>query len=291
MTVRNQTGSVTSVVATLSVPGSPRRPRTWDLRFKNEGTFPLPLVGVEYTSILGGMAMSFGNQVGTPPLIGSPGPLVPDGDPRNTSWSFGIFLLPDGAPGRTTSYQTGLLSDFASDLAGLQGTNTVITSLDLVARQNAYCLQAIKTASTDIYTFGSGTLPPGDLQATATQQGAEGRVITAVSLSGGQTTFISYGCPANPITAYEASVLSASVGTVASVAAGLAQQGFIITALGGNSTDGFLLVGTRVQGDTMPRPFKATNHLTADRGFAQVGYIWNYDPSTSTGSYLAFYEQ
>jgi hypothetical protein len=291
VTVSNQAGSVTSEVATLSVPGSPRRPRPWDLRFKNVGVFPLPLVGVEYTNILGGMTMTFGNQVGTPLLLRGSGPYVPNGDPRNASWSFGIFLLPDGAPGRTTSYQTGDLSAFPSDLASLQGTNTVVTSLDLVEGQNAYCLQAIKTAGTDAYTFGSGTLAVGALQATATQQAAAGRVITAISLVGGQATFISYGCPADPTTVYEASVLPATPDTVANVAAGLAQQGYLITALGGNGTDGFLLVGTRVQGDTLSRPFEATSHFVADRGFALLGYIFNYDPGTATGTYIALYEQ
>jgi hypothetical protein len=34
----------------------------------------------------------------------------------------------------------------------------------------------------------------------------------------------------------------------------LAAQGYIITAIGGDPTNGLLLVGTRVKGDTMPRP-------------------------------------
>jgi hypothetical protein len=291
VTVSNQAGSVTSNLAILTVPDAPRHPRAWDLRFKNVGTFPLPLAAVEYTNILGGTTMYWGNCVGTPLLLRGAGPYAPNGDPRNASWSFGIFKLPDGAPGRRTTYQTGILSDFPSDLASLQGADTVITSLDLVAGQNAYCLQAIKTAGTDTYTFGSGTLSVADLQAVATQQGAAGRVITAVSLVVGQATFISYGCPADPTTVYEASVQPATPDTVASAAAGLAQQGYIITALGGNGTDGFLLVGTRVQGDTLPRPFGAASQLTANRGFAMVGYVFNYDAATATGTYIVLYEQ
>lgn len=291
VTVSNQAGSVTSAGATLSVPGAPRRPRAWDLRFKNVGTFPLSLVGVEYTNILGGMAMSWGNCVGTPLLLRGAGPYTPNGDPRNASWSFGIYRLPDGAPGRTTRYQTGILSDFPSDLVSFQGADTVITSLDLVDGQNAYCFQAIKTAGTDAYRFSSATLPVRALQATATLEGAVGRVITAVALVGSQATFISYGCPADPTTVYEVSVLPATADSVASVAAGLARQGYIITALGGNGTDGFLLVGTRVQGDLLPRPFAAASRLIGDRGFALMGYIFNYDPVTATGTYIALYEQ
>ena len=34
----------------------------------------------------------------------------------------------------------------------------------------------------------------------------------------------------------------------------LAAQGYIITAIGGDPTDGLLLVGTRLTGDTMARP-------------------------------------
>ena len=48
---------------------------------------------------------------------------------------------------------------------------------------------------------------------------------------------------------------SAEIGAAAwSEAQTLANQGYFIGAVGGNDTDGYLIVGMRVQGDTMPRP-------------------------------------
>ena len=65
-------------------------------------------------------------------------------------------------------------------------------------------------------------------------------------------------------------------------ASDLAQQGYIITAVGGDTTNGFLLVGTRVQGDTMPRPFKAVTSPAQDvnaqfwnEGYALIAFIDN----------------
>ena len=36
----------------------------------------------------------------------------------------------------------------------------------------------------------------------------------------------------------------------------MAGEGYIISAFGGNDIDGYLLVGMRVQGDTLPRPIE-----------------------------------
>jgi hypothetical protein len=291
VTVTNAVGTVTSAVARLSVPGSPRRPVLGDLRFKDVGVFPLPLTGTEFTNILGGMKSSYLNRVGTPLIIGSAGPVGVAGGPLNCTWFYGMFLLPEGVVGRTTTYQTGILGAFSSDLAKLLDPDTVITSLDLFEGQGSYALQFIKTAGTDAYTCESGTLLPGDLQAAASQQGAAGRVITAVSLCAGKATFIAHGRQGDLATVYESSVISASANTLSTVAANLAQLGYLITAVGGNCTDGFLLVGTRVQGDTTPRPFEATSFRTGDRGFAMVGAIFIYDAASSKGSYLYFNEQ
>jgi hypothetical protein len=292
VTVSNSAGVVTSTMATLSVPGSPRRPTVGDLRFKDVGTFPLPLSGVEYTNILGGMSASYGNKVGTPLLIGSAGPVGVAGGPGNCSWSYGLFLLPKGAVGRTTSYISGVLSDFSTDLATLVGPNTVITSLDLFEGQDAYALQAIKTSGSDVYLFGSATVLPGELQSAISREAAIGRVITAVSVSAGQATYISYGRQGDLSTIYESNTLPATSSTVGSVATGLAQQGYVITAVGGNCRDGFLLVGTRVQGDSTPRPFHVTSQMVSDRGYTMVGSIFIYNSaSPATSNNIYFYEQ
>lgn len=48
---------------------------------------------------------------------------------------------------------------------------------------------------------------------------------------------------------------------VASTAKLLAGQGYFISAFGGNDADGFILVGARVKGDTMPRTMNISGAL------------------------------
>ena len=86
---------------------------------------------------------------------------------------------------------------------------------------------------------------------------------------------------------------TATFDTVSSVAQQLAADGYIITAMGGTAADGILLVGTRVQGDTTPRPMLivdlASGGNTAtlkDQGYAVVGDLINLD---SSGNLLAEY--
>lgn len=253
--VTNQAGSVTSAPATLSVIGSPRPPQLGDLRFKDVDAFPLGVAAWGlHTNINGGMTESYTNAIGTPLQIGWPGPAVPNSNSADVGWFFNVGGLPIGAPERTTTYQSGLLANFQSDLASMKDPNTIISSLDFSAGQNAYAVELIKVATRGGYSLGSQTLSPGALQSEATREGSVGRVITAISLNSGQATYISYGWQGDPSTVYEASVTTATVDTLSSIASNLAQQGYIITAFGGNDTDGFLLVGTRVKGDTTPRP-------------------------------------
>jgi len=55
---------------------------------------------------------------------------------------------------------------------------------------------------------------------------------------------------------YDATVVTATMATVPTVAATLALQGYIITAMGGNADQGLLSVGMRVRGDTLARPIQ-----------------------------------
>jgi|HubBroStandDraft_1064217.scaffolds.fasta_scaffold138407_2 hypothetical protein len=73
-----------------------------------------------------------------------------------------------------------------------------------------------------------------------------------------------------------ASVADAS--TVGDAAMALAASGYIITAFGGTGDNGFLLVGTRVQGDTTPRPPVVNPENIGEmllEGYAVVGYVSN----------------
>jgi len=76
---------------------------------------------------------------------------------------------------------------------------------------------------------------------------------TVVAVSCGWA-FSESGLPANVSGLYEAQVVTAAFATLSAAATNLAQAGYVITALGGNGTDGFVLVGTRVKGNTAARP-------------------------------------
>jgi hypothetical protein len=95
--------------------------------------------------------------------------------------------------------------------------------------------------------------------------------------------FLSYGWQGDN-TIYDVKVVTATFDDIATEAAGLAAEGFIITALGGNFTDGFILVGTRVQGDALPRPLVVAPYgqqkdLLWNNGYATVGYLVSADAS------------
>jgi hypothetical protein len=102
------------------------------------------------------------------------------------------------------------------------------------------------------------TVSAANLQAAAAQEGVSSRVITAISNNAGEITYLSYGWQADTATLYEAQVVTTSTANAPAAAGSLAAQGFIITAMGQADSNGnILLVGTRVQGDTLARPFVA----------------------------------
>jgi hypothetical protein len=86
-------------------------------------------------------------------------------------------------------------------------------------------------------------------------------------------TYLSYGWQADRSTVYETQVATATLGTASTVAQGLAAQGYIITASGSTQAadgTGVLMVGTRVQGDTMPRPMMIVPLAQESAGLNQL---------------------
>jgi hypothetical protein len=277
VTITNGAGSVTSGNVRLLL----NTPKAGDLRFQQVDAVATRdlYLGNTFTAIDGGIAISWGD-------YGSPFQLTPqdhcgtDGNPRNCSWFFSLFSSP--AAGLTTSYQSGLLSGFQNDLSALS-SDTVITSMDIEPANNAYATSTIKSAPAGAFTpVNTQSVLPSDFQTAAAQEAAVGHVITAVGFNAGSVIYVSYGWQSDTSTVYETSVATATLDTVPAQAASLAQQGYIITAIGGDTTNGFLLVGTRVQGDTMPRPFKALTSPAQDvtdqlwgEGYALVASIVN----------------
>lgn len=61
-------------------------------------------------------------------------------------------------------------------------------------------------------------------------------------------------------------------------AAQLAAEGYIVTATGAGLANGFVLLGTRVQGDTLPRGFRSIafpGDASTLNGLAPVGVVFD----------------
>jgi hypothetical protein len=124
------------------------------------------------------------------------------------------------------------------------------------------------------------------LPALVANDGAKGRVVTAVSFNdtSGQIDFLSYGWASDAGTVYETSVEATTYNNIGDVATTLANSGYIITAFGGNGTDGYVLIGTRVKGDSIPRPILVSPVASISlQGYAMVGWAVNV-VSTASGS-------
>ena len=152
-------------------------------------------------------------------------------------------------------------------------SSSVITSLDLEPADALFAVSWTQSSQQTGFDLAVQTVAPAALQAAAAQAGATGRVITAISYDTGQVTFLSYGWQADTLTSYEVQVATASPADAPTAAAALAAQGYIITATGlADSSSDVYLVGTRVQGDTMARPFVAADPSHPDPAIMQQGY-------------------
>jgi hypothetical protein len=277
--VTNSLGSVTSQGALLAIPGAPRAPKAGDLRFKDVDAFPFGLDCEDSTALLVVDELDYHQASGTPLTVGGLGP-DPGGNPGSTIWWYGAFLLPPNIPARTYCVSGGQLPDLEADLKALDLPGTVVTSLDLAFNNNVYAKSWETTSAPGTFTAYRQSVDPGNLQAVANQIGALGQVITALSFeASGQVYVIAYAWDQDPGTHYEVQVATATFDTVEAAAQGLSQQGFIITAIGGQTTtNNLLLVGTRVKGDTIPRPIAiyplGTSTNTLGRAYAVIGNVY-----------------
>jgi hypothetical protein len=259
-------------------------PKTGDLRFQQvdaASTFSGLAVGGLASELIPGLFTAFGGFIGTPLTMGDE--CLPDGMPVSCGWGFETFPLPEGLSGLTVQYESGVdFSQLDSDLAVLDLPNTVITSLDLEPGNGTYGISSIQTRQAGGFSLAQQSIGSNGFQALASSLGAQSRVITAVSFdASGQVFVVSYGWQGDTTTGYDVQVLPSTLVTVGADATNLAAQGYIITALGGNPSNGLLLVGTRVQGDTLPRPLLLANQAKTGltqffaSGDAVVGYIFS----------------
>jgi hypothetical protein len=287
-TVSNSLGSVTSNTATLTVTA--RAPAIGDLRFQQVDAastvngYATGPVGIA-SAIPALSGASFTASIGSPlymgPTVCASPPVVPE---LGCEWPFEQYNLPYDliGLGLSTGYGSDFFTNFPADLQNssfpalgnpVNAPNSVVTSLDLESPDNLIAASWIQSSQSTGFDMSLQTVSPSDFQAAANQEGAHSRVITAVSYNAGQVVYLSYGWTGDKSTIYETQVMTASIETAESAAMSMANQGFIITALGGSNLDNsYLLVGTRVQGDTVSRPF-LTNEGIYTAGYALVGVL------------------
>ncbi|MFP5208064.1 MAG: immunoglobulin domain-containing protein [Acidobacteriota bacterium] len=273
--VSNLTSSARSSTATVTA--GPRAPAIGDLRYllweqvTQPGWLEAGLIGTS-GNIVYGMQKSYPDAVGTPLLIGSHAVCYPGVD-YDCSWSFDAYYLPSGMPSLNMTYKSGAYSNFTSDLQSIAAPNRIIMSLDLEPANKAYAIAYVETTQSGGFDYRLESVPVPDVASTVAADGANGRIVTTLSIdhATGLVDLISYGWQGDTTTAYETKTTIAGAGDVGdtaitqdvgNAAISLAAGGYVISAVGGNDTDGYVLVGTRVRGDTMPRPLAITVGMT-----------------------------
>ena len=316
VTATNSAGSATSDAATLTVTA--RAPKPGDLRFQlvdadlTVNGYGNAGAGLS-TNLLRG-EQTFTGSLGTP-LHAGPGfcDVPPETDGTGCSWFFSVSPLAASlgadASGFTSGYASDIYSNFPSEVQSWPwqnstlgtgvlpfGSSSVVTSVDFEPANILFGLSWIQSSQQSGFQLTVQSVAAADLQTAATVAGANSQVITAISYDPGANyssgiTFLSYGWQTDTSTIYEAQVTTVSPADAATAAANLASQGYIITAVGlADSAADIVMVGTRVQGDTMPRPFmsvaQGNDRVTMyQQGYATVGII-SYPSPTVANTYV-----
>lgn len=272
VTVSAQGASVTSNEATLRV--GPRSPMEGDLRFQQvNASSTANISGWGFSLILWyPIGIWYPNVLGTPLRLGT-GQCV-DGVPQDCGWLYTTWALPDGPP-LNVEYLPDVLKNLDSHLKRLP-SNSVVTSLDIEASENVFAASSIEGKGT--FDRRHEIVPLSGLRAAIEDDGNNGRVVTAISFNDatGNIHFLSYGWAEDKAGVYETNVLTGSFDDIGQAATSLANGGYIITAFGGNGQDGYILVGTRVRGDSIPRPILVSPPgSVSTKGFALVGWAIN----------------
>ncbi len=253
VTVSNASGSATSNTATLTAGA--RAPAIGDLRYLLWQQVTVPWANGGNVGLIGYQSYSITNALGTPLEIGST--YVKEDE---CTWPFSFLYLPTSmnSLGLDMYYQwdNTNYTPYESYLQSIVAPNAVITSMDLEPACDAIGVSWVQTGQTGVFDYKLEAVPPSQIRATVAADGAEGRIVTAATFddSSGNAILISYGWSGDTTTVYEAQTVVAAPADVANQATTLAGEGYFISAFGGNDTDGYMLIGMRVQGDTLPRP-------------------------------------
>jgi hypothetical protein len=213
-------------------------------------------------------------------------------------WPFSILWLPPTMNGFAMYYQQDFYTNgtpWTSWLQSVSAPNVVITSVDLeVGLCKDIATSWVATTPPGQFDYRLEEVAPDQVQATVTADGAESRIVTAATFDDatGQVILISYGWQGDNTTVYEAKTVVATPQDVVNQAFDLANAGYFISAFGGNHTDGYLLIGMRVQGDTLPRPITNNSQSfgIAAKDIAYWSVVgWFGDPELHVGATI--YEQ
>jgi hypothetical protein len=306
VSVSNSVDSATSSAATLTV--GPRSPETGDLRFQQVGS---PSVADQGTGSVTSLIFSDNSGGNYPNATESPLQLGDGACDASVAydcvWDIVFTGLPSGQSGLTAFYDGGDYPKFASDLGGggsglastLASPNSVITSLDLEPDNNAYAIAWMQTSQGSAFDMKREVVSPGEVQSAVASDAAQSRVVTAVSFdANGQANLVSYGWQGDTTTVYDSQAVSVAAPDVEAAASELAGEGYILTAFGGDMKNGFLLVGTKVQGDTLPRSILTYDQSTASTpnggalaGYAPVVRLEYQNPNGSPGGWVLVYEK
>jgi len=227
---------------------------------------------------LGAGVYSIPNALGTPLPVGA----AASGD---CVWEFSYQFVPTSMNGQFEMYyqlDNSQIESWQSYLESVDSPNVVITSVDLspgCGILGAAWVQ-VKTGGFD---YKLEEVQASQLGATIANDGSESRIVTAVTYdtTANEWALISYGWQGDTTTLYDAQSAIIPGGTsgqvgaqVYSEAQTLASQGYFVSACGGDFTDGFLLVGMRTKGDTLPRPiFQGGSGTPANSDNAYWTYV------------------
>ena len=154
-------------------------------------------------------------------------------------------------------YESHDYPDFSSDIQSIVASNVVVDSLDFEPGNNDYAVSYVKIAQTGGFDYRLEIVPPDQLQATVVNDGAESRIVTAVSFdASNQANVISYGWTGDTATCTTTHRKSAS--EIINQSKTLAADGYSLAPLAAVRQTALCRSECGVQGDTMARPISVT---------------------------------
>jgi hypothetical protein len=293
--------SITSLTATLTV--GPRSPLAGDLRFQQVDSPAGAIQGyVTPMQLIYPQAWTYPHAIGSPLRMGL-GQCV-EGTPQQCWWNYDLWPSPASEPVQTEyvpdTYEK-LATDLSPDsppfqwLGGNAAGNIVVTSLDIETGEDVFGDSMVKGPAGG-FDMQYQTASLQNLPSEIADDGANSRVVTAISFNdaAGDVVFLSYGWTSEAHTVYDTEVQTAPYDGIGAAAKFLASQGYILTAFGGNGPDGYILVGTKVQGDTLPRPIMISPDLAYGvpaNGYALVGWAVNVPSGAASSPSVWIFEK